>query len=208
VAVVAAEPAHRAPPDAGGPRGGSSHCAGVRRTPAGRLGLTRRSPDAGAHAITTSCPSEIDTQDSSRRRNTPSFARPQSVEERARPVAVTWAILLIGVAFVIAVALLTTRDTLFGTDPTAIHGSAWLGGRIHVCGRDYDGGSTAISRASWGRDAPFVLVDPAPFAPCRPVVDDPGGMCAAEHPACRTWTVVFVRVGADAFAPFELVGGP
>lgn len=130
------------------------------------------------------------------------------VEVRGRRAPSTWAIPLIGVALATVLALLVTRDALFGTGPTAVHDPARLAGRIHVCGRDYDGGSPAIRRASWGRDAPFVLVDPAPLAPCDPVVDDPAAMCAATLLACRTWTVVFVRIGADAYVPFELVGGP
>ena len=130
------------------------------------------------------------------------------VEVRGRQAASTWAIPLVGVALVSFLALLVTRDALFGTDPTAVHDPTRLAGRIHVCGRDYNGGSAAISRASWARDAPFVLVDPAPLAACAPVVDDPAAMCTATPLACRTWTVVFVRVGVDAYLPFELAGGP
>lgn len=108
----------------------------------------------------------------------------------------------------IVVSIVAARDALFGPGPMAIHDPNRLAARIHVCGRDYEGGSTPITRAAFGREAPFVLVDPAPFAPCAPAVDDPTALCATSDEICATFTVVFVRIGSDAYLPYELVGGP
>lgn len=87
----------------------------------------------------------------------------------------------------------------------AIHDSASLPARIHVCGR------------SWRKDAldrrfttaqiieqsgsPPTLVDTWPLAPC------PSGACTATAGGpCAT--VIFVRVGEDAYVDYSLAGGP
>ena len=53
-----------------------------------------------------------------------------------------------------------------------------------------------------------MLVDPAPLAQCAPVVDDLAGVCTSGQIVCATFTVVFVRVGSDAYVEYTLVGGP
>lgn len=130
------------------------------------------------------------------------------VGRSGRRASSTWLLLAVLAAAGIVVAGLVGRDALFGPGPTAIHDSSRLPPRIHVCGRDYDGGNAPIARSAWHPEAPFVLVDPAPLAPCAPVVDDPAGICSSGQVICATWTVVFVRVGPDAYLEYELVGGP
>ena len=122
-------------------------------------------------------------------------------------VAATRSVLLLAAVAIGATVVLLGRDILVGPGPTAIHDPARLAERIHVCGRDYRGG-TVVSREAFGRVSPFVLVDPAPFAPCEPVVDDPTAVCTTGGVICGTWTVVLVRVGEDAYAVYELLGGP
>ena len=124
---------------------------------------------------------------------------------RAAPI---WLALAALVARALGASLLAARAAWFGTGPTAIHDAALLRDRIHVCGRDYHRGGAVLSRAAWGVESPFVLVEPAPFAGCSTAVDDPSGFCAAHALACGTWTVVLVRVGEDAYAEYALVGGP
>ncbi len=46
------------------------------------------------------------------------------------------------------------------------------------------------------------LVDPLPFAPC------PEGPCAVGLRGTPCDTVVFVRVGEEAYVTYDLVGGP
>lgn len=124
-----------------------------------------------------------------------------------RQAARTWAFLGLIAAIVLVAAVAGARDALFGPGPTGIHDPARLADRIHVCGRDYKD-PALISRAEWPSEAPFVLVDPAPLAPCAPVVDDPAGVCTSGRIVCATFTVVFVRVGPDAYVEYSLVGGP
>lgn len=124
-----------------------------------------------------------------------------------RQAAQTWALLGLIAAIGLGAAVVVARDALFGLGPTAIHDPAGLGDRIHVCGRDYKD-PALIARAGWPNDAPFVLVDPAPLARCAPIVDDPAGVCTSGRVVCATFTVVFVRVGPDAYAEYTLVGGP
>lgn len=124
-----------------------------------------------------------------------------------RRVAATRFALILAAGAIVSTVVLLGREALFGRGPTAIHDSARLGERIHVCGRDYRGG-TIVTREAFGRVSPFVLVDPAPFAPCEPVVDDPTSVCTTGGVICGTWTVVLVRVGEDAYSVYELLGGP
>ena len=119
----------------------------------------------------------------------------------------SWLVLGSIATLAILIVIVVARDALFGPGAGAIHDPGRVGDRIHVCGRDYNGG-TVIRRSDWASDAPFVLVDPAPFAPCTPVVEDPAGICSSGAILCATWTIVFVRVGPDAYAEFGLVGGP
>ena len=98
---------------------------------------------------------------------------------------------------------------LVPTGPTAIHDPA-LFGRIVVCGRDYhEGGQVAtVAQIRDAQGSPPVLVDPSFFAPC-PGRDAQGDRpCSRDASAGPCATVVYVRVGEDAYLPYELSGGP
>ena len=88
---------------------------------------------------------------------------------------------------------------------TDIHDPGLLDDRISVCGRQWNLDETgreftrAQLQATFGDNV--VLVDPLPLAPC------PTGPCGYSTEApCNT--VVFVRVGDDAYVDYSLVGGP
>jgi hypothetical protein len=114
---------------------------------------------------------------------------------------------LVGVAFGIAVLALVPG---VGSVADGIHDARWLPDRISVCGRDYSRDATnrrwsfaQVTAASPG--FPPVVVDPGLlarlFTPCQP------GACTrvADGPCA---TVVWVRVGSDAYIAYELSGGP
>lgn len=88
---------------------------------------------------------------------------------------------------------------------TDIHDRWMLANRISVCGRSWNLDETgrvftrSQLQVTFGDNV--VLVDPLPFAPC------PTGPCGYNTDGpCDT--VVFVRVGDDAFVDYSLVGGP
>ncbi len=88
---------------------------------------------------------------------------------------------------------------------TDIHDPAMLADRISVCGRQWNLDETGREFSRADLQATFgdnvVLVDPLPLAPC------PTGPCGYNTNApCNT--VVFVRVGDDAYVDYSLVGGP
>ena len=88
---------------------------------------------------------------------------------------------------------------LQGPGVNAIHDAARLPDRVHACGRNFQGpgpAQTLIAIRSRGPEP--VLVDTGPLAPC------PATFCAGI--ACST--VVYVRVGDDAYVAYELLGGP
>jgi hypothetical protein len=94
-----------------------------------------------------------------------------------------------------------------GADGTAgIHEAATLPAHFRICGRGWskDGLNRILSLAAIRtRDGNEpVVVDPGPFAPC-PV--GPCGMTAEDGP-CHT--VIYVRVGEDAYIDYALQGGP
>jgi hypothetical protein len=95
---------------------------------------------------------------------------------------------------------------ILGLGATDIHGIASLPDRISVCGRDWsrDASGREFSQAearSWTGVEPSV-VDPLPFAPC------PHGPCTQSALNTPCDTVVFVRVGEDAYVDYSLSGGP
>jgi hypothetical protein len=123
-----------------------------------------------------------------------------------------WTIIAVAVAVVAFVALgwlivpgLIHRQ-VSGLGATDIHEAASLPARISVCGRVWkkDELDRRFSRsevlATFGAEPS--LVDPLPFAPC------PKGPCTniAQNAPCDT--VVFVRVGEDAYLDYALSGGP
>jgi hypothetical protein len=111
-----------------------------------------------------------------------------------------------GVVLGLAIGPDVIHRQVLGLGATDIHDAATLPERISICGRDWERDS--LDRRS-GRSELLALygveptpVDPLPFAPC------PEGPCAVglRSPPCDT--VVFVRVGEDAYLGYELVGGP
>jgi hypothetical protein len=119
-------------------------------------------------------------------------------------VAVAVVVLFVGFGWA-AIPELIHRQVL-GLGATDIHDAATLPEQISICGRDWtrDSLDRRPSRsellALYGVEP--TLVDPLPFAPC------PEGPCAVglRSPPCDT--VVFVRVGEDAYLGYDLVGGP
>ena len=122
-----------------------------------------------------------------------------------------WALVAaVAVAFLVVLGLAIGPDVIhrqvLGLGATDIHDAATLPDRISICGRDWtrDSLDRRPSRsellALYGVEP--TLVDPLPFAPC------PEGPCAVglRSPPCDT--VVFVRVGEDAYLGYDLVGGP
>ena len=81
---------------------------------------------------------------------------------------------------------------------------AALSSDISACGRDWSkgerGSTLAEIRARDGVEP--VIVDPGPFAAC------PVGPCTrvAQDIPCNT--VIYVRVGEDAYLDYSLRGGP
>lgn len=107
------------------------------------------------------------------------------------------------------VATVMIGARLVPTGAAGIHDSA-LFGRIAVCGRDYhEGGPVAtLAQIRDAQGSPPVLVDPSFFAPC-PGPDAQGDRpCSRDPSAGPCATVVYVRVGEDAYLPYELSGGP
>jgi hypothetical protein len=108
-------------------------------------------------------------------------------------------VLLIGGAILAAVVILPGRD------PTAIHAVSSLPDRINVCGRTWTLDATLRQRSyddarTWTGVQP-VVVATGPGAPCPP------GPCGSS-PGSPCDTVVFVRVGEDAYVDYALSGGP
>lgn len=87
-----------------------------------------------------------------------------------------------------------------------IHDAAALPEHIGICGRSWSKDALgrqlglAAIRARDGVEP--VVVDPGPFAPC------PVGPCTAVAQDAPCATVIYVRVGEDAFLDYELQGGP
>jgi len=102
------------------------------------------------------------------------------------------------------------RDRLFGLGPTALHDPAVARDVIEVCGRSYRGDAMILTMSAiLVRDRLHpVLVDPAPFAPCPAANEDGDVPCAPLALPTPCATVVYVRIGEDAYATYELVGGP
>ena len=110
------------------------------------------------------------------------------------------------IAILVGAALIAPR--LFGVGPAAVHDLSVLAPTITVCDRQYRGGATLLSGADINAlGSEPVLVDPAPFARCAG--HDPGARpCTRDPNAGPCATVVYIRVAADAYAVYTLVGGP
>ena len=87
-----------------------------------------------------------------------------------------------------------------------IQDPASLPWRIAACGREWERPevfvTTTLAAARERSGLEPAVVDIAPFAPC------PDGPCTRSGGAAPCATVVFVRVGQDAYVGFELIGGP
>jgi hypothetical protein len=87
-----------------------------------------------------------------------------------------------------------------------IHDAAALPDHIGICGRGWSKDSLdrrlslAEIRARDGVEP--VVVDPGLFAPC------PVGPCTAVAQSDPCHTVIYVRVGEDAYLDYSLQGGP
>ena len=117
--------------------------------------------------------------------------------------------LLIG-AILVAICLIggaiAAQTVLAGRDPTTIHASGSLPRRISVCGRNWTKDPLLRQRTLDGARAwagEVVVVATGPFAPC------PSGPCSASAASSTSCdTVVWVRVGEDAYVDYALSGGP
>ena len=115
---------------------------------------------------------------------------------------------IVAVLIALAVGMLLVPE-LVGIGPIS---PPILAPTITVCDRHYRGGDRIRTRAEI--DAlgdPLVLADPGPFGllPSCPGPDAQGlRPCTRDALAGACATVVYVRVGSDAYAEFALVGGP
>jgi hypothetical protein len=113
----------------------------------------------------------------------------------------------LGVAALVVGAIVILPRVLNGVaGASGVHDAATLPEHIGVCGRGWskDSLNRILSLAEIrerDRVEP-VVVDPGPFAPC-PV--GPCGMTSQDGP-CHT--VIYVRVGEDAYIDYALQGGP
>jgi hypothetical protein len=121
----------------------------------------------------------------------------EKVEGRAaarRTLIAIAAFLTILVPFVVIAAIV-----LQGPGVMSIHDTAKLPDRVHVCGRNFQRAEPARTLGeirSPGVDP--VVVDTGPLAGC------PANACTKI--GCTT--VVYVRVGEDAYVSYEMLGGP
>lgn len=112
-------------------------------------------------------------------------------------------------ALVLIAGVLVLRSFVFipfiGDDMSVIHDDTTLPDRLHVCGRTWE--KDALNRehseedlvALYGTEP--VLVNPTQFAAC------PDGACTSAG-AGPCATVIFARVGRNAFVDYSLIGGP
>jgi hypothetical protein len=117
-----------------------------------------------------------------------------------------------GIAVVlIAVAALVALMQL-GPGPAGIHDPPLLSSTITVCDRHYHGGGQVRSSTDIAADGVSpVLVDPGflgLFPSCPGSNPDGNRPCSRDPSAGPCATVVYVRVGADAYAAYALSGGP
>jgi hypothetical protein len=126
-----------------------------------------------------------------------------------RPIATRTQRIAAGVLVVVVLLVVLAR---LGPGPAAIHDLPLLSSTITVCDCQYHGGSLVRSLAdvAVAGESP-VLVDPGPFGlvPSCPGPNPDGDRpCSRDPSAGPCATVVYVRVGADAYAAYELSGGP
>jgi hypothetical protein len=118
----------------------------------------------------------------------------------------------VAAAVLVAVALFVIVRRL-DPGPSGIHRGPILTSRITVCERQYDGGGGPIQSLAEidVNELTPVLVDPGfvGLVPSCPAPNPDGNRpCSRDPSAGPCATVVYIRVGADAYAAYELVGGP
>jgi hypothetical protein len=123
--------------------------------------------------------------------------RQLAVDEKA---AARRTLIAIGVFAAILVPLLVIAAVVLqGPGVMTIHDSANLPLRVHVCGRNFQEAGAARTLDAIRSDGfDPVMVDTGPLAGC------PGNACTSV--GCTT--VVYVRVGDDAYVSYTLLGGP
>jgi hypothetical protein len=120
---------------------------------------------------------------------------------------------MVAVALIVAAVFVALPGLGLAPGPSGIHFGPILTTRITVCDRHYNGGGGAVqSRAAIDVNGlKPVLVDPGFLGvfPSCPAPDPDGNRpCSRDPSAGPCATVVYVRVGADAYAAYELAGGP
>jgi hypothetical protein len=114
-----------------------------------------------------------------------------------------------GITALVAVLLVVPR---LMPGPAGIHGLPQLSSTITVCDRRYHGDGRVRSLGDIAADGVSpVLVDPGLlglFPSCPGSNPDGNRPCTRDPSAGPCATVVYVRVGADAYATYELSGGP
>jgi hypothetical protein len=131
----------------------------------------------------------------------PGLSRQLAVDEKAAARRTLIAVAIF--AAILVPLLVVAAVTLQGPGATSIHAIARLPDRVHVCGRSYRGPGSARPIAAIRLDGiEPVLVDTGPLAPC------PVGACTTVALSSGCATVVYIRVGDDAYVPYELLGGP
>ena len=117
-----------------------------------------------------------------------------------------------GGAVLVAVALLAILPRLV-PGRSGIHSGPILTTRITVCDRQYhgaDGPAQSLAEIDVNELTP-VLVDPGflGLVPSCPAPNPDGNRpCSRDPSAGPCATVVYVRVGTDAYSAYELAGGP
>ncbi len=110
-----------------------------------------------------------------------------------------------GVAVFVGIVILPRIGNVFA-GAAGIHDDAALSEHVNICGRDWSKDasnrefSLAEIRARDGTEPD--IVDPGIFAPC------PTGPCTRVAQSGPCDTVIYVRVGEDAYVDYALQGGP
>jgi hypothetical protein len=115
-------------------------------------------------------------------------------------------------AVLVAVALLAILPRLH-LGPSGIHSGPILTTRITVCDRQYNGAGGAVQSLAEidVNELKPVLVDPGflgLFPSCPAPNPDGNRPCSRDPSIGPCATVVYVRLGADAYAAYALAGGP
>jgi hypothetical protein len=113
--------------------------------------------------------------------------------------AVIAAVIVVGLA-----AVPRIQNAMSGA--TGIHDAAALPDHVRVCGRGWTKDAllrrSTLAEIRTRDDVEPVIVDPGWFPSCTP------GACTAVAQDLPCATVVYVRVGEDAYLDYSLQGGP